>query len=223
MRVFPQMQHVAIAQQIIDGKNPDALPIPANNMIVTRTYPDAYEQLVEDPVPATGRFTDKKLVMLRRDPRDVAVSLYYSIRFSHTTKTRNRRHFLGRKAVLDDLDVAGGIAAITYKPSIKQFQATVRFLEKYPHTCLTTYETLVNDFPKWLRQIQLYMGWTDEQASRIGSKLHKAVKPPARMRIARHKRRVTPGNWREVFDDRLRDIYQRLAGQEMQAAGYTWD
>ena len=222
IRVFPELTHIAMAQEIIDGKTIDQFPVTPGGMIVTRVYPDAYHQLVESPVPIDGRFADKKLIMLRRDPRDVAVSLYYSIRFSHTRKTRNQKHFLGRKAVLDDLDVANGIAAITYKPSIKQFQATVQFLKQYPETCLTDYETLTVDPRAWMDQVQTYMGWTDRQSKQIAAGLEKAVKAPSRIKLNRHKRRVTPGNWREVFDDRLQQIYQDLIGEEMESAGYTW-
>jgi hypothetical protein len=223
LRVFPEMNHMAVAQEIIDGKRLEDLPIPPAGMIVTRMYPDVYDRVIECPQPARGRFADKKLIMLRRDPRDVAISLYYSIRFSHTSRTRNRQHFLGRPAMLGKLDVAGGVAAITHKPSIDQFLTTVRFLNRYPQTLLTTYEQLIEDFPGWLRQVQHYLGWTDDQTRHIGRRLRKAVRPPARIRINRHKRRVTPGNWREVFDNQLRDIYEEQAGAEMQAAGYTWD
>lgn len=190
---------------------------------MTRVYPDQYDTLVESPVPEAGRFADKKLIMLRRDPRDVAVSLYYSIRFSHTTKTRNRKHFLSRKSVLSDLDVANGIAEITHKPSIKQFQATERFLERYPKTCLTTYEMLVGDLDAWIDMVKNHLDWTDDQTRAISRGLSKALKAPVKADPERHKRRVTPGNWKEVFDDRLREIYDRLIGPEMVAAGYLWD
>ena len=222
-RVFPELTHVALAQEIVNGKRIESLPIAATNMVVTRVYPDQYETLVESPVPEAGRFADKKLIMLRRDPRDVAVSLYYSIRFSHTTKTRNKKHFLSRKAVLADLDVANGIAEITHKPSIKQFQATEAFLKKHPQTCLTTYEMLVGDLPAWIDRVKNHLQWTDDQAASISRGLAKAVKAPAKADPARHKRRVTPGNWKDVFDDRLREIYDRLIGPELEAAGYLWE
>jgi hypothetical protein len=164
----------------------------------------------------------KKLIMLRRDPRDVAVSLYYSIRFSHTSKTRDPEAFLDKKAALENLDVVEGILQHTSKTAINQFLATFRFIEKYPHTCLTTYEALTMDFPAWRAAIEKHMRWSAEDAAKVFAGLDKSIEPPSKVDPHKHKRRVTPGNWREVFDDRVREVFERRIGRELKQAGYAW-
>ena len=221
-RAFPGMKHIEMGQEIVNGKTVEDLPLPATGVVVSRVYPYLYETAVEEPVPAAGRFADKKLIMLRRDPRDVAVSLYYSIRFSHTSKTRDPEAFLDRRAALQQLDVVEGILQHTSKTAINQFLTTFRFLEKYPHTCLTTYETLTTDFPAWRSHVQEYMQWTHEQADTIFAGMDKSLEAPAKVDPNKHKRRVTPGNWREVFDERVRALFERRVGRELAEAGYTW-
>lgn len=221
-RAFPGMRHVEIGQEIVNGKKVEDLPLPPTGVVASRVYPYLYDTAIEDPVPAAGRFADKKLIMLRRDPRDVAVSLYYSIRFSHTSKTRDPEAFVERRAALENLDVVEGILQHTSKTAINQFLTTFRFLERYPHTCLTTYETLTTDFPAWRKGVQDHMQWTAEQGEKVFAGLDKSLEPPKTIDPYKHKRRVTPGNWREVFDQRVRDVFERRIGRELQEAGYTW-
>jgi hypothetical protein len=221
-KTFKGMRHVEMGQEIVDGRTVEDLPLPPTGVVASRVYPYLYETAIEDPVPAGGRFADKKLIMLRRDPRDVAVSLYYSIRFSHTSKTRDPEAFVNKRAALEELDVVEGILQHTSKTAISQFLATTRFIEKYPHTCLTTYETLTMDFPAWMKQVQKHLGWTDEQAAAVSSGLERTVEAPKKVDPYKHKRRVTPGNWREVFDDRVRAVFERRIGRELADAGYVW-
>ncbi len=107
-------------------------------------------------------------------------------------------------------------------PATRQFMWTVEFLQRYPQTCLTTYETLLEDFPAWLAQVQAHLGWTDEQATSVGAGLEAELRPPEREDPHEHKRRMTPGNWREVFDDRLRRLFEKQLGAHLADAGYGW-
>ncbi len=81
---------------------------------------------------------------------------------------------------------------------------------------------LTTDFAAWLARVQSHLGWTDEQAARVGHGLEVTVAAPAREDPHRHKRRVTPGNWREVFDDRLHRLFEESIGPDLEAAGYAW-
>jgi hypothetical protein len=221
-RAFPGMRHIEMGQEIVDGKTVEDLPLPPTGVVASRVYPYLYDTAIEDPPPPTGRFSDKKLIMLRRDPRDVAVSLYYSIRFSHTSKTRDPEGFLNKKSALEQLDVVEGVLQHTSKTAISQFLATRRFLDKHPHTCLTTYEALTTDFPAWRARVIEHMGWSEEDSAKVFAGLVESLAPPKKIDPYKHKRRVTPGNWREVFDERLRELFERRIGRELTAAGYTW-
>ena len=221
-RAFAGMKHIEMGQEIVNGKKIEDLPLPPTGVVASRVYPYLYETAVENPVPAGGRLADKKLIMLRRDPRDVAVSLYYSIRFSHTSKTRDPEAFLDKRAALENLDVVEGVMQHTSKTAINQFLATFRFLEKYPHTCLTTYEALTTDFSAWRGLIEKHMGWSAAESQKVFAGLDRSIEPPAKVDPHKHKRRVTPGNWREVFDDRVCELFERRIGRELKQAGYTW-
>ncbi|MHC5005305.1 MAG: sulfotransferase domain-containing protein [Planctomycetota bacterium] len=219
------MRHVPVHQEQLRGVDLAELALPPTGVVATRVYPPQYDTLVEDPVPAGGRFADKKLIMLRRDPRDVAVSFYYSFAFSHTPppgEGKNTKRFHARREALQKMDLPTGILKYTAKPAIKQFLATVEFLERYPDTCLTTYETLTTDFPAWMATVQRFLGWTDEQAAQVSAGLEDEVRPPDEEDPYQHKRRVTPGNWREAFTPKLCRLFQRKLGSLLTDAGYEW-
>jgi len=222
VRVFPGLRHVIVGQEIVNGRTVADLPLPPAGVVASRVYPFLYDTIVEDPVPEAGRFAGKKLLMLRRDPRDVAVSFYYSIRYSHTARTRNPDGFRAKREALQRLAVTEGVARETARTAINQFRATAEFLQRHPGTCLTTYEQLVGDFAGWMETVRGYLGWTPEQAAAVGAGLEQTVRAPARPNPRKHKRRVTPGNWREVFDDRLRDMFESSIGPLMAEAGYAW-
>ena len=221
-RVFSGLEHLPFHQMLQRGTPVEDLAVPPTGVLVSRVYPPHYDMLVEDPVPPTGRFADKKLVLLRRDPRDVAVSLYYSLAYSHSEPPVDKEGFTARREALRSMDITDAIREDTARPAIRQFRTTIDFLERFPHTCLTTYETLIGDFPAWMRQVAEYLEWTDEEAEAVSRGLEESVKPPDEVDPYQHKRRMTPGNWREVFDHRLRKIFERRIGPELEAAGYGW-
>ncbi|MHC5005306.1 MAG: hypothetical protein ACYTJ0_19560 [Planctomycetota bacterium] len=77
-RELPGIEHLRIGWSHLRGTPPEAMALPPTGTIATRVYPDLFDRLVEDPPPAGGRFADKRIVLVRRDPRDAAVSLLYS-------------------------------------------------------------------------------------------------------------------------------------------------
>lgn len=222
VRLFKGLRHVPIHQEIHAGKRIDQLALPPRGVVATRVYPPQYDTLIEAPKPAEGRFADKKLVMLRRDPRDVAVSFYYSFAYSHRVPPVNQSFFHERRAALRSMPITDGLARYCVNPAIRQFLWTEDFLRRFPATCLTTYETLVTDFPAWLEQVGGHLGWTAPQAAAIATDVADDVTPPATEDPSMHKRRVTPGNWREVFDEALIETFRTRLGDRLTRAGYAW-
>jgi hypothetical protein len=220
------LRHIAIGQELAAGRSMDELALPPRGVVATRVYPRHFNRLLEAPAPPRGRLADKALIMLRRDPRDAAVSLYYSVRYSHAeppaTDPKWRRRFQERRAMLERLNVQDGITQLTARTAMREFLRTEGFLRRFPATLLTTYERLVGDFPGWLEQVRQHLGWSDELARAIGAGLQDQVKAPPEEDPRRHKRRVTPGNWREVFDDRLCERFERRLGRYLTEAGYGW-
>ena len=221
-KVLRGMKHVEMGQEVVNGRTVEDFPLPPTGVVMSRVYPFLYDEIVEDPVPAAGRFADKKLVMLRRDPRDVAVSLYYSIRYSHTSKTRNPEAFLRKRERLEALDICQGIAEETAPTAMKQFKSTFKFMRQHPDACLTTYEQLILDFDGWFDRVSSYLELTNEETEKIRARIAPTVEPPQKENPRKHKRRVTPGNWREIFDDDLRALFEERVGRQLEKANYSW-
>jgi len=221
--VFPGLRHLALHAEILRGRTLESLPIPAEGAVVSRIYPAHYEQLVEDPAPVAGKFADKRLVMVRRDPRDVAVSLYYSWANTHLPpKTdASRQAFFRRRKELRALAVEEAILRWTARPAISEFAATERFLSLFPSTCLMSYEQLVEDFPAWLSRLAYFLDWPP-RVTRALLSLEDEVRPPSKARPLSHKRLMAPGSWREHFDSRLRRRFTDELGERLAAAGYSW-
>ena len=225
LRTFPGTDHLAYHQELLLGGDARDLTLPPTGLVVSRVYPPHYDTIVEDPVPAAGRFADKKLLMLRRDPRDVAVSFYYSFAYSHAPPPgdgSDRREFESRRQALRNMDVATGIVEYTASTAIEQFLATAGFLERHPDACLTTYERLTSDFPGWLGQVRDYLGWSETQATEVGRGLQGTIEPPDVEDPFQHKRRVRPGNWREIFTPQLQAMFRERLGHHLVDAGYDW-
>lgn len=225
IRLRPGMRHLPYGALLWSGEAPETLALPSTGVVATRVYPDHYDTIAEDPVPAGGRFAGKRLLMLRRDPRDAAVSAYYSYAYSHGIPPRESQEFHGfleRRERLQQVDVRVGVRDHTAQRMCGEFLGTVDFLVRHPETHLTTYEQLVTDFPGWIATVGEVFGWTSDETRQAEERLAPVVAPPESVDHMKHKRRVTPGNWREVFDDELRELFSRLLGPHLEAAGYTW-
>jgi hypothetical protein len=223
LRELPKLRHEPIGFRIAqEGLTPEDLPLPPQGVLATRIYPEHYDTIVEQPVPESGRFADKKLIMLRRDPRDAAVSAYYSRAFSHPVPAHGAEEFLAERERMQAVEVAEGILKYTAEPIIEEFLATETFLARHPETLLTTYEELVGDFDGWFARVAAFLDWPDELRDLIGRGLAAQVQPPAVVDPMQHRRRVTPGNWKEVFDEPLTVLFRERLGDSLVQAGYGW-
>jgi len=100
---------------------------------------------------------DQYLVLLMiRDPRDVLVSAYYSVVYSHAAPDEHSgkhdpflqlRHTAQAKTI-DEFVIAESDR--TYK-NLDRYKALL--LEKYPHTYVTGYEQMTSNFPAWLKDL----------------------------------------------------------------------
>jgi hypothetical protein len=80
--------------------------------------------------------------------------------------------------------------------------------------CLASYEELMTGFDGWMGRVAAHLAWGETTTARITSRVRGALTPPRREDPPRRKRRMTPGHWREVFDER--------PGGELEAAGDAW-
>lgn len=218
---YEGLNHVELGRLAGDGE-----PVPAlvrDGMLVTRTYPQFAHHLREDPAPIAAPFATKPMVLLRRDPRDAAVSFYYSVANSHPAPERHEQPFNALRDAMQQASVAEGILEHAAGPVMHEFRAMFRVVDQYPHALVTTYEELVAEPGSWLRRVGQYIGWPGWVVSDLERDLAPRLQPPSVVDETQHIRRVTPGNWREVFTPQLRDHFEEHVGDLMERAGYTWE
>jgi hypothetical protein len=220
LAICPGMRVVPYHQRILEGATFTTLPLPARSVLATRVYPHLFDTIVEQPAPLGGRYADKRLIMVRRDPRDAAVSGYFSAAYSHPVPAAHADQFHARRERLLQLGLLEGIRQDYAHVAIREYRQCMSFLERFPQTLDVPYELLVTDFPMWIDRVAKHLDWSQSMVSQIAPGLGNDVQAPAKVDHTRHKRRVRPGNWREVFDDSLSTLFQNEVGELLSRGGY---
>lgn len=104
-------------------------------------------------IPGLERY---KVILMVRDPRDVLVSWYYSIAYSHSIppKTSNRheeylhQREAARKMTIDEHVISQSDRVFTILNRYKTM-----LYEPYPNVYLTSYEEMTADFQGWLQNL----------------------------------------------------------------------
>jgi hypothetical protein len=203
-------------------------PLPKSNGVIGRVYPGhlkAIEQSLGIKLPDAGN----RLVIVRRDPRDALVSLYYSLTVSHnpTRIEGDQAYFKKNREQLQSQSVREGIKSILSSTGTDvtsgEFLRCTQLLRDNPDACDLPYELLMNHPRQWLTrfvefgQLEKYVDaeWLSVMLSHL--------QPPEVEDPTSHKRRMRPGNWIEVFDDELRAMLEEKIGNRMQEFGYHWN
>lgn len=205
----------------------DQRPLPVSNGLIGRLYPGhlpAIEQATGWRLPTA----DHRLVVVRRDPRDALVSLYYSLRDSHDPRRieGNTRVYSEARESLQGQDVCRGIKSLLQQDGMnittREFLACTRLIESNPDICDLPYELLLNQPATWLARFVTF-GQLEEFVDRQWlAEMVEHLRPPVNDDPTRHKRRMRPGNWTEVFDDEMRQVVDNRIGPQMKRFGYVW-
>ena len=155
-----------------------------------------------------------KILLVVRDPRDILVSEYFSMAYSHPVpdemgdkldsflKIRTR----ARQSTIDDYVIS---------ESDRIYGIFCRYqtllLERYENTYLTSYERMVTEFEGWLTDLLRYCEFS------LGSGLMQSLLEenerirPKGERIHKHVRRGKPGDYREKLQpDTVRYLDEKL-------------
>jgi len=107
-------------------------------------------------VPGIPNLEEYKVVLMIRDPRDILVSWYYSIAYSHSIppETSNRHNeYVEHRASARDMTVDEHVLS----QSDRVFDILQRYqkllVEEYPHVFVTSYEEMTTDFEAWLHRL----------------------------------------------------------------------
>lgn len=101
----------------------------------------------------------RKVLIMLRDPRDVLTSLYFSNAFSHVPpgNPNRKEEFQRRRDRTRTLSIDEFVLSES-REWVERYEQFCRFLKIYPNCALLRYESMISDFPAWLRQVFKYWG-----------------------------------------------------------------
>lgn len=205
-------------------------PIPSTGCLLARLYPNHVPAICEH-LNVEFPFSGSRVFVMRRDPRDALVSMYYSKAFSHNEKAilvssrsdlaqanRNRYQEMGIYNWLESV-----LANLANGEILDEFKFCARILADHREVVDLPYEQLINDPQEWLTTLVKHAGFDRIVGEAWYSEMKKHLVAPETEDIYQHKRRVTPGGWKEVFDDHLSDLLKKRVGEQMEQLQYGWD
>jgi hypothetical protein len=215
----------ATLQQLLAEK-----PLPESNMVVGRVYPahlDALRNLLGREIPDPMN----RMVVVRRDPRDALISLFWSIAKSHAASGVDPEHvgsFLTLREELGNVSVKEGVRMLLHpdgggKLVMDEFIAITDVIRANPGIADLPYEALINSPRLWLSRFVAHGNFRAIVDHNWHTEMLMHLRPPFAENPGIHKRRMRPGNWREVFDDEMHEMLEAVLGDRMSEFGYTRD
>jgi len=189
-------------------------------------------------VPSTA-LESANIILHLRDPRDVLTSMFFSYCFMHPgeieANTGYRKEVAEAgidKFVLDMSDenftryrgeYGTGSRYSRYIGNIRDRYITYfREIIRKPNAVLISYEEMVVNFGSWLRKFlaAFELADADETYRRVASRHAKTVKPSGED-IWSHKRKVTPGDYKEKLRPETISELNRRFSEVLGALGYS--
>ena len=141
-----------------------------------------------------------KVVLVARDPRDMLVSGYYSIAYSHSVPSKTgdkHEEFMKQRRRARNLTIDEYVIAESDKVYNQFLRYETMLLDKHPNTYLTTYERMASDFGGWLNDLVAYCE-LDVSKSLFESLVRENEHlTPKRENIHKHIRKGQAGDYRE--------------------------
>jgi hypothetical protein len=167
-----------------------------------------------------------KVILMTRDPRDILVSYYYSMAYSHPVPSQQGDKFDGfmdlrraaLEAALDDYAVAESDKLCGILQRYK-----VLLLDKYPHVYITSYENMISDFHGWLTDL---LNYCDVEIS--DGFLRSLIEENERLRpkkenVQKHIRKGTHGDYKNKLRPDTIDYLNKKFSPFYEVFGYTAD
>ena len=190
-------------------------------------------------VPSAA-LSSANIIVHLRDPRDVLTSMFFSYCFIHPGEIGGNTGYRKEvaKAGIDKfvLDMSDenftrytgdyGTGSIKYKQYVgnvhTRYIAYLREVIGKPNAVVISYEEMVLDFASWLRKLlaAFELADTDETYRFVERRYAKTVKPTAE-NIWSHKRKVTPGDYKEKLrPETISELNLRFS-EVLDALGYS--
>ncbi len=162
-----------------------------------------------------------KTILMLRDPRDVLVSLFYSVAYSHTLPAGNPEQaselLMRRKNALElEIDAFVLDQLPIYK---ERYEMYLRDLHGRPRTLLLTYEEMMADREAWFERLISFAGFTPSsetlEFARAASEGETGGED-----AHRHRRQGLPGDHRRKLRAETIETLNRELGEILKVLNY---
>jgi len=190
-----------------------------------KIYPTVYLTKKDLDEHINGDVADNyKQFFVLRDLRDTLVSLYFSLKYSHKVVSENVRK---QKEILKDLSDSEGMSYLLEHSLHVQNDIQMSWITE-DILCLR-YEEMLDDPHKAFRSIFSYceIEVPEDELNRV-IELHSfksmtGGRDPGKEDKSQHQRKGIAGDWKNHFDDALKDKFKEKFGQTLIATGYEKD
>ena len=184
---------------------------------------------------------EANIVLHLRDPRDVLTSMFFSYCFMHQGPVP------GNTGMRKDVAEAGIDQFVLEMSSdgfnryegdygtggnfkkhighmVERYRRYLREVVKSPNAILVSYEEMVLDFPSWLAKVIAAFGLKESEQTYQSVIAHRSEEVrPGGENISSHKRKVTPGDYKEKLQPETIAELNRRFHDVLDALGYNSD
>ena len=165
--------------------------------------------------------SQNKKFLLIRDPRDVLVSLYFSMAGSHWVPAEGR----AREEILKTRELTTGSVGEFATSEVLgnihgRYSEYRQFCERHGDVTIFRYEDVIFDKMSWITRLikLLALAVPSNAARRIADK-HDRL--PTKERPSENVRQVRPGNWKAHLDEKSIARIEEMFSREMAFFGYV--
>jgi hypothetical protein len=168
---------------------------------------------------------DFLIVLMVRDPRDVLVSKYYSIAYSHSEPDKRGDKY---EAFMEQRTFARGASVDEYVLAESErirciYQRYIDLLvERHSGYYLTKYEDMVADFPRWLHSLLEYcqIEPSEQLCRTLIEKQNRAI--PEEEDKDKHLRKGIAGDHKNKLTQRTIEVLDSRFGSVLESFGYEF-
>ncbi len=163
-----------------------------------------------------------RICLVLRDPRDVLVSYYYSMAYSHPLPADplRRRRFIRRRMEIQTTDI--NAFAKQQTPWIKErYESYIDELVRKNNVQPLLYEHMWSDFPDWLNKFcrQGSIPYTEELLEQVQKECFR--NKTGKESVSKHRRRGTPEDYKNKLDATTIAFLNKELGGLLDTIGYA--
>lgn len=165
-----------------------------------------------------------KVVLSIRDPRDILVSSFFSVKYSHVEplKLSNKsKHFANKRQSVKDQTIDEFVIEQAPKVFSLYENYKARLLDLYDNTVLIKYEDMVSDYPNWLDDLvkELDLDLSHEVRGEIIKEFEN--KRSTKENVKSHMRRGVAGDYKEKLSTETIDKINEDYSDTLRTFGYA--